>query len=574
MSHLGVLPFGLFDPAAERPIGAIFESLGSLPATGQKYPGTTKSGASDDLLRSWIDDPGCHLLVLSGGYGSGKSHLLNKVVSESASRKIFDYSIEDIPPAHTEGKTTSIYIDHFDEISGYSDVQKKAPDLRLVQRHLRQMKVCLVTNRPLTDKSHELVRQLRYRSRLDALGVRSLDLITLHTWSVSAVQAAVDEHLPSASRHFANIASTLGAEAMSDLLRPMVLRMLLTVISRQPDDWIPEYGEIYEQYLEHALSWDYDQGRSRINSLERRTILTELAYSVFSGKDILVKNSRRSNVISVNTIDAKLKATLGVRRDPNMTEQSCVNDFILSNRCLAPVASTAEVGVAEYKFSSSTIFEYFLARAIVDRFADASGIGIAGDGFNAAILDTRMLYFARRLLHILSPDLISDLLRDETLGNIDRLILLYLVEDSPGFIKWLKLAPESYFNYLTEVGQKNDWHFMAKIARFQLVSAARMSASEYIDFVQLSEEPAHLEVELQICRSPTGNVAYLEDRFRNEDLRDSAAISIYRIAQIEAARAKILLEEQNFLSDVQLRECLNAHARALESNARRLKPSV
>lgn len=571
MATSAINPDSAFEAGDDPQVARVLAELGPLPATSAKFPGPKNTnGSSEAFLQSWIADPTSHLLVISGGYGAGKSHLLNAVVRPDYASAIFDHSIRDVPAPVELKEARAIFVDHFDEISNYSGLQRRAPDLRSVADHLRVMKVCLVTNRPLTDKGHEFVRQLRYRARLDALGVRSLELLTLETWAPEAVQAAIDKHLPSASRHFANITSTLQATDINDLLRPMVLKMLLSVISKQPVGWIPEYGEIYEQYLEHALSWAYDQGRSYINSLDKRLVLTSLAYSVFSGKDSPVRNVGRASVLSSELIATKLQGMASGSKPPT-GDYDRLSDFLLTNGCLSPVVGEGEAGT-DFRFSSKTIFEYFLSQALMDRFLKGNGLGIKDEHFNAAILDTRMLYFARRRLGADPPQAIVELLSAVDLPHIDRLILLYLIEDKPTFITLLLRSPEPYFVYLAEVGQKNDWHFLVKIARFQLVSSGKMSASEYIDYVQLSEEAAHLEVELQICRNPTGNLDYLEGRFFNENLRHSAAISIYRIAQLDPSRAKALLEDQTFLTDVQTRECKDAFDRAMVSNVRRLQP--
>jgi len=546
----------------------VLAELGDLPATLSKFPGATATGSSEDLIRHWISDPDAHLLVISGAYGAGKSHLLNKVVRPKYGASIFDHSTQDIPPpSSVAARPAAIFVDHFDEITNYAGLLRRAPDLRAVAEHLRSMKVCLVTNRPLTDKSHEFVRQLRYRSRLDALGVRNLDLLTVEPWTPGRVQLAIDKHLPSASKHFRNISTSLSPSDLNDLLRPMVLRMLLSIISTQPDGWIPEYGEIYEQYLEHALSWSYDQGRSYINSIKKRAVLTSLSYSVFSGRDSPVRNSTRAISIPLKTIEDKLKEA-GPPLGKQASDQNSLSDFLQTNGCLVPI-EREDGEEPEYKFGSKTIFEYFLAQSMMDRFLKGSGLDIKEDQFNQAILDTRLLYFARRRLAGEIPPAIASLLSTTSLPNLDRLILLYLIEDKPNFISALNASSEEYFTYLAEAGQKNDPHFLVKIARFQLVSSGRMSASEYLDYVELSEEPSHLEVELQICRSPTGNLDYLEARFRNENLRNSAAISIYRITQLDHERAKSLLEGQDFLSEIQARECRDAFTRATASNSRR-----
>jgi hypothetical protein len=563
-------PDEIFEPALDEKVQATLDALGPLPATSQRYEGAIELGVSTDFVNRWISDPLSHLLVISGAYGSGKSHLLNVLTTHKAMATFCDYAIDEIP-APEDICHSIMFIDHFDEIPGYTGLHRKAPDLRLISRHLRVAKVCIVTNRPITDKGHELVRQIRYRTRLDALGVRNLEIITIASWSKEAVQTAMQQHLSNSSKHFSNIASALTPEDMAALLRPMVLRMLLTIISRHPPDWIPEYGEIYENYLEHALSWDYDHERSLINSRLKWAILKDLAYSSFSGKDILAKVAGRSTVISINTITEKVRSSLPGHDTTSAGISDAVNDFIMTNRCLYPLSGKSDT---HYRFNSMAIFEYFLAQAFVERYKAGLSIGINTNQFNASILDTRMLYFARRAIVQIENVSIINMLKDDTLDNIDRLILLYLLENFDEFNDLLKAAPESYFSYLVEVGQRNDWHFMAKIARFQLVSKGFMSASEYIDYVQLSEEPAHLDVELQLCRTPTGNLDYLERRFKNINLRNSAAISVYRIAQIDPAKAKSLLEEQHFLTAAQLHECLNAFSRALESNIRRLKPAI
>jgi hypothetical protein len=486
---------------------------------------------------------------------------------ESTGAEVIDYAAEEIPAATNASSAECLVIDHFDEAAGVASLPRQAPDLRLVSRHLRRRKVCIVTNRPLTDKSHELVRQLRYATRLEALAVRNLEVVNLEAWPVAAVQRSIDEHLPEASKHFSNIAAAKNVE-LGSLLKPMVLRMLLSVLHQRPQDWIPEYGEIYDLYLEHTLSWDYDQGRSQISSITKREVLTGLAYSLFSGKD---RSARRPGVVSSTAIGEALKE---VQRNPDGTGIGATKDFLTTNRCLVSAQPANDQVPDEWVFESKTVFEYFLAEAIVSRYCARMDLGVRESEFNPSILDTRMLYFARRSLARCDPDAATAQLQNSALGKADRMILLYLIEDQPRFVELLLSSPEDYFNYLGEVAQRVDYHFMVKIARFQLVSAGRMSASEYLDFIQLSEEPSHLEVELQICRTPTGNVDYLETRFRNPSLSNSSAISIYRIAQLDPEFAKNLLEGQTALTEVQVKECKDAFTRALESNSRRLRPTV
>ena len=328
-----------------------------------------------------------------------------------------------------------------------------------------------------------------------------------------------------------------------------------------------------DQYIEHSLSYDYDQGRSLLSASTKQATLSDLAYDIFSGRNTQLHQVSHAANLAI--------ATVGQRVAENVQQASAqlsrlagydpVRDFLDTNRVLQSVAEPNSRD-AEYAFRNPLFYEYFVGMSIASRYGSGLPLNIDGDRFSPGMCDSLALYFARRALTPNAVSNIGALLDDAQLDWPDRLLALYILEDKDNFIHHLHQSPPDYVEMLIRAASETRWHFFAKIVRFQLVCLGRLTAAEYIDYVENAEQPKDRSVEMQLLRNPQGNIPYLLTRLRNPELVASTPITIYRIAQLNPELARKALEEEGPVEQEIRKACEGALARAVQASTA-IRPS-
>lgn len=533
---------------------SFFAALGPLPCTLTTVSGAMLRNHASEVIAEWLDSSTSNTLVLSGTYGAGKSYLMSHLTALAKRAALsIDYTKDPIPAAEQVSASTVVLVDHFDSLTLATGTQNGPPDLRDV-RHLLPTgtKIAIATSRALNDKGHELVRQLRFRARREALGVRDPYLVELLPWPIERILVASQKLDADRSDLLHSVLASVPPEQSLDLRRPLALTMLLDVLANLPAGWIPELGDVYDQFMEHLLSHDYDSGRSLISASIKQAVLSNLAYDIFSGRTSHLFRVGNLANLPLQLISQRLEENLvgANRRLSGIAGYDPARDFLDTNRVLELVPSSAET---EYRFRTAVFYEYFLGSAIISRYAAGNPLAIDGDRFSPATFDSLVLSVARRQLTPKSIAAIQDLLGDPDLEWPDRMLMLYLVEDSPEYLSLLRSSPEEYFAHVALAANQNQWHFLAKMAKFQMVCLGRLTAMDYLNYVDNAEQPKDRAVELQLARNLQGNIPYLLSRLRNPGLASSAPITIYRIAQIDPSLAETALEN-DAPSDVHIRE--------------------
>lgn len=536
------------------PDGSLDEVLGSLPvpcsvsALGQSR-GEQESTA--DTLDSWLEDTDSNLAVVAGPFGAGKTTnmeaLRDRALAQDRATHLVDFARDGDAAFNglpTDSEVDVLVIDHFDSLNLATGAQKDPPDLRSLATLLGpgSCKVALSTRRPLTDAQDELVGQLTDPERCATLHVLAPCLIELRPWPRFALDAVLNETADPRGRRLAAFLGELDDYHGAELRRPLLLSMLLRVLNDLSA--VPQLGDLYEKYIKKMISYDYDQKRSFITVHAKHLILRELAYDIFTGRDGSINHGPTRVTIGMSRVSVRATELMDEAGQPLSSlpkEYRLVRDFLDTNHLFGPSPARDPQGThaATCEFRHPTFYDYFLGEAMADRYRQGHSLGLDEHDFSAATLDSLAIYFAKRRLNE------SETGRRELQKAVsyrkwpwpDRLLMLYHLEDTPGFRGLLADTPSEYRARLEELADILDATFITKVVKFQLVILGEFDPYQYVADARNAEKKKDTHIEAQLQRTATGSTEFLLARLINPDLAAARPIAVYRLGQMGDAVA-------------------------------------
>lgn len=535
------------------PDGSLDEVLGSLPVPCSVSAGGQSHGDQEstaDTLDGWLEDTNSNLAIVAGPFGAGKTThmeaLRDRASAQDRATHLVDFARDGdaaFSGLPTDSEVEVLVIDHFDSLNLATGAQKDPPDLRSLATLLESgsFKVALSTRRPLTDAQDELVGQLTDPERCATLHVLDPCLIELRPWTRSALDAVLNETADPRGRRLATFLGELDDYHGAELRRPLLLSMLLRVLNDLST--APQLGDLYEKYIKKMISYDYDQKRSFITVHAKHLILRELAYDIFTGQDGSIHGPARVTIgmsrVSVRATELMDEAGQPLSSLPK--EYRLVRDFLDTNHLFgpSPARDPQSTREATCEFRHPTFYDYFLGEAMADRYRQGHSLGLDEDDFSAATLDSLAIYFTKRRLDE------SDTGRRELQKAVsyrkwpwpDRLLMLYHLEDTPGFRKLLADTPSEYRTRLKELANALDATFITKAVKFQLVLLGEFDPYQYIADARNAEKRKDTHIEAQLQRTATGSTEFLLARLMNPDLVVARPIAVYRLGQMGDAVA-------------------------------------
>lgn len=226
-------------------------------------------------------------------------------------------------------------------------------------------------------------------------------------------------------------------------------------------------------------------------------------------------------------------------------EYNWVQDFISTTPILEPVREgTDEIDGTRYQFVNPVFYDFFLAESILNRFAVGLPPGISDEqGLKENTVSSLVLYFLKQRITKSILDRISALATQETISNIDRLFMIYLLEDHPSVVRVLHAAPTGYRTFLYEL-QSTLTTVLARVVRYQVVllDGNERRAFEFLDWVH-TEQTEHREPEGQLPAFIEPHEKFLLTRLSNKVLAPALPITVFRLGQLGEAEARIALQQ-------------------------------
>jgi hypothetical protein len=515
-----------------------------------------------DAINQWYLQVESNLLVLMGGLGSGKSTSIQTACTtwqEKVEFIYFDRIItlndgkeENVIKKFTDRnyipEQTVIVIENFDAVNSITGFQITPPDLRLISDLIYKHRIILTTRRTHDPYGDELLRQLASIVRLEHLGVQAPFLIQLKPWETEQLLLHSQQTNNKELKAVANYLNTFPDSDTVSLRRPLIITMLLGtskkfLYSNNP----PSLAQIYENYCEVVLSRDFDSKRSRLSASIKQEILSELAYDIFSGKNHNPLQPSTAIGVPYNRVSERVMEVvmteLTSAQMADLSRYNLTKDFITTNHLFEDInlSLLSKFTNKQYGFTHQSFYEYFVSLAILRRIGSSQALGIEPQALSLATLDSLAFAFVKELSGSGLSDLIKPIAIRPRLQVADRLMFLYLLEDSHDFGDILRTVPIEYFTAIKDLQNAIDNFFLKKMIRYQLVIIGQYSAEEYISQIKQHEDEEGLRNEKRLHSSETDVTEKLLQRLRNPSLKNAQLITVYRLGQLGGQEALSLL---------------------------------
>jgi hypothetical protein len=335
-------------------------------------------------------------------------------------------------------------------------------------------------------------------------------------------------------------------DTSSYLRRPLLIRMLLnldfgnTGSNTNQNDFLA-LGRIYEKYFETTLSVDYDLNKSHITANLKQSILSNIAFDIFSGVDSTLENQIALSV-GFNRVSERVMEF--VSRDPdlrplldgrNERDYNWTNDFLgTSNHVLEKVHTSSMYGLADnnyFQFAHQSFYEYFVGCMIIKKIEEGN-LGLEFNSLSLAVNNSLVLAFVKELGGVKLYGNIKRFLIRPRINNEDRLILYYLLEDDPDFGTEIERSPSQYFDFIKQKCSEDASFFLKKVMRYQLVIKGEYPAIEYVNAIERNEDEKSLLVEERLHGAEISVTKRLLQRLDNPTLWRAKYITIYRLGQL------------------------------------------
>jgi hypothetical protein len=507
-------------------------------ASGPGEPARVSAAAA---LHIWRESTS-NLCVLYGKAGAGKTTLLRDFAAETHLGAARDGLFADFESCRSkgleEGQPALLILDNFDSVNSITGHQTSYPDLSSLSPALEQgARIVVATRRDPSDSADELGAQLSSELRWARLHARQPMTISLQPWSLDELQAWADGEAGDESAAHRTVAYLKQHRDMlgEDFRGPLILGMLMRVHDRLSARTVPiTIAELFDEYTAWALSLDYDLRRSGFKERHKRQILGNVAYDIFSGAPgtdtsiyAVSRNRLAERVMEAVTQEPSLRATIP---EP---QYAWLQDFVDTNHMMASIDDgTLDPQVRQFQFVHPSLFEYFVARAMLARLRAGSSLGIRPIALSEATFRSMVLYFVREGWSQAIEDAVAGV-ASRRLSWPDRLLLLYTMEMSPQFDELLNSCRDEYFDELESHLSIVQSSFIQKAMKYQLILQGRYDPFVYVEEVRSSEQAAETAAERWLhARASFDPTASLLDRLDNPNLRRAAPVAVYRLGQM------------------------------------------
>ncbi len=557
-------------PASHAELG-----LNLPPQRARQYSQPTDAWAGDDVLLDQVtqwDATESNLLLLFGPYGAGKTHALSSILQGLESAELRDFGTQHNGTNGFSSSLTAqtILVDNYDIVTGKAGPDGSEPDLLQLKTILKQNRVVLATRRHFDIQNDELFRQLITEARWPSLGIRMPQIIELVPWTVEELR----EFAGTANERDLALVVTEYFDRFGDsnpeLRRPQALSMIASIITRQNTPSAPlKLSNVLSQYASVTLAADYDAEKSRIPSRVKESILTDLAYDIYSGDG---RNQGRAHSpnsipfarIGVRVSEAVQSANLYVG-NAGRDRYEWTADFLRTNHMLERVSAARADAEAEYKFRQSAHYEFFLARAIFERIQSGDSLELDDESFLPESAQSLAFSIVKEMAAENLADRLVEIASRPSLSTLDRMIILYFLEDDQRFGETLAQAPQEFAEELEKFEAETMPLLIRKIAMYQRVILGKTSPFDYIHQLLADEDAEHRNAEARLHEATDSVAQQLLARLKNQSLKAALPITIYRLGQFGDGSALESLEvAENTAADKRLVDQIQSAIRAIK----------
>lgn len=498
-------------------------------------------------LAEWFRDDSSNLLIVMGGFGTGKTTGLTAfTATEGMDAAYLNFDELSSTAKHSEGSrpipaTRVVIFDNFDAINTLAGTQVEPPDLREVSYLAKTHRVILATRRSPLQRGDELLGQAQSEERFSQIGFRNPTIVQLLPWELRELRDHVNALKPTQETLEA-VVSYLASVDPHDgerLRTPLLIKMLARLAPKlQGLNDRPTLASIYRAYSSVALAADYDLRRSQIPSSVKSEILADLAYDIFSG--VVRSDGEQVSALSLPIERVSERVLESLMRMPAFRQRTgfdsygWTEDFLSTNHMfeMGEPLRLADFSESQFGFVHQSFYEYFVSVALCRKISSGRMFGLDIEKLSMATVDSLAFAFAKELGGNQLRDGIREIVLRPRLAVADRLILFYFLEDETDFADILLAAPGEYYDDLRRSEMAVTSFFLKKMIRYQLVIAGQYDAKQYVAEVRQHEDLGALQAEERLHSAETGATQQLLARLRNPALEKARLITIYRLGQL------------------------------------------
>lgn len=513
---------------------------------------------ADDLVSThldrWANNEDSNLLVLYGPLGAGKTSAIQKwIYSETVSSpadKVESVEYLSLGSASTQellkapqARMKFVILDDFDTVSTAGKSGFLTPDLSLVRPLFEAHKrVILVTRRNPFQKVDEFTQQLNSEMRLSTLLADNLWIVGIKPFDLDVLTRQADGGSDDRLRRVVATLAETDERERQFLLRPLLIDQLYELAKSERK--LPEtFTETYSRFIDYAMAVDYDRGTTRIPGRVRGNITRALAWDIFSGVESGPEWASGPLEISFDRVAEQVME--GIQSDPalrlarDFDRYEWTYDFLVPSHIFGP--SDASLNITPdinrfFSFTHTSFYEYLAAYGIWTRLSNARPLDLDSSRVAEATFDSAIMTFLKAHLPGTNMEPLRVLARREHLPWMDRLVVLYLLEDDPQLEHALTQAPDGYWVHLESHYSQTQSFFLKKAILYQLVLAGKRDASTYISLLE-GERDQDARLEAALLHVNGDHTSFLLARLRNPALSRALAITVFRLGQLGNRRA-------------------------------------
>lgn len=383
------------------------------------------------------------------------------------------------------------------------------------------------------------------------LGTSTASVLELKPVDPTAISNAVRTVRPEAAAWINERLQKAPLSTLQALRRPLFIQMILQLpIADFPGVDELSLVEIYSHFVGTALARDADRGLSLIPADVKWEILASLA------SDMLTVQTKRPDP-RLSLAELQVRIVEAVARDydhvwtgtATAAEYHWSVDFLETNHVLSTKVSARPGASPTVRFNHQSFYEYFLSVHFLRELDFNGRFGLRDTEHSVRAFDSLLPHFMRASVTPAQQETLEQVVASGRLSFLDRLLALFLLEDSSRFRSLLLGAGDEYETFLHRAEAALDSFFMRKVVKYQLIGldGGIGRALAYVSDLRSHEMAEDQSVEVHTFGAGVSPTAFLLGRLSNPDLANAMPITVYRLGQFgdeTALQALLELREQ------------------------------
>jgi hypothetical protein len=449
-----------------------------------------------DLFADWLKDPS-EVLVISGAPGVGKSRALQELHARSPEV----VCIDDFPSPGTS----------FSEISNYRATSRGGA-----------IKLAIATQTRIDNKGTGF---------LSVVGIPNIWAMTLHPLAIPEVQELVTKL--SSTRNVSRLHALIAMDERGHDTHFLRSRQSLAILLRLPPSELSTQT-ITELVREFVVELTYRGGQGPPTPTQHRELLSMVCYEHFKGLGSSHRQGQDAlaSVSSTQEVSFESFEELFAKCEDIPANMSDARSFVNASPFLTLRFETRHGHSWESErivLPDALVYEYFVASGMLLSLRKGEDLKVSPTSLGQ-LSDGMIVLFLQAAMEKDDFDRLERQCRRSDLSDVERLLLLFLLEDEESFVPLLREAGHGYFEWLDRFKAQAPNTFCWKMAAYQLLAVGRILLSEYLEVVE-SELPDERAYEFTAHTSRGGGDIdkQLIARLRRDDLRNCRGVTAIRM---------------------------------------------